>query len=180
MITGIRGLLHFPFTPCRKNIHDPPAGYLSNVITARKRRLCLHRCLSVHGGSVRGRGHAWGRWGMCGGGVHGGGMRGGGHAWQGACVARGWGSAWQRGHAWQGGGRACHSRYYGIRSMSGRYASYWNAFLFKHFNRSNYHWCRYHWWDPWVPFPLGSDPKTSARGPVLSLKHGKKIFCLGK
>ena len=42
------------------------------------------------------------------------------------------------GHAWQGGmhGRgACmgwcvRSRYYEIRSMSGRYASYWNAFLF--------------------------------------------------
>ena len=28
-----------------------------------------------------------------------------------------------------GGERACHRRYYGIRSMSGRYASYWNAFL---------------------------------------------------
>ena len=38
------------------------------------------------------------------GGVHG----------EGACVA---------------GGRVCHSRYYEIRSMSGRYASYWNAFL---------------------------------------------------
>ena len=30
------------------------------------------------------------------------------------------------GHAWQGGVRG---RYYEIRSMSGRYASYWNAFL---------------------------------------------------
>ena len=28
-----------------------------------------------------------------------------------------------------GAGHACHSRYYGIRSMSGQYASYWNAFL---------------------------------------------------
>ena len=37
----------------------------------------------------------------------------GGHAWQGVCVA--------------GGG--IHGRYYEIRSMSGRYASYWNAFL---------------------------------------------------
>ena len=39
-----------------------------------------------------------------------------------------------RGHAWQGGcvPRAPPGRYYGygIRSMSGRYASYWNAFLF--------------------------------------------------
>ena len=42
------------------------------------------------------------------------------------------------GHAWQGGmrGRGCvaggggvHGRYYEIRSMSGRYASYCNAFL---------------------------------------------------
>ena len=32
-----------------------------------------------------------------------------------------------RGRAWQGGVRG---RYYEIRSMSGRYASYWNAFLF--------------------------------------------------
>ena len=36
------------------------------------------------------------------------------------------------GHAWRGG--VCHAcppgRYYEIRSMSGRYASYWNAFLF--------------------------------------------------
>ena len=85
-------------------------------------------------------GHAWGG-GMCGkgacmaGGMHGRGMcdRGGmhgrrhtwqvggmhnrGHVWQGACMAGGC--------AWQGcvaGGQ--------IRSMSGRYASYWNAFLF--------------------------------------------------
>ena len=77
----------------------------------------------------------------------------GGHAWQGVC-------AWQEGHAWQGGmhgrgacmawgacmaGGACMggmrgrramplplspARYYEIRSMSGRYASYWNAFFF--------------------------------------------------
>ena len=62
---------------------------------------------------------------------------------RGACMA---GGAWQGGmhgrggdHVWQGivlgggacmaGGHACHGRYYGIRSMSGRYASYWNAFL---------------------------------------------------
>ena len=83
MITGIRGLLHFPFTPCRKNIHDPPAGYLSNP---RKRRLCLYRCLSVHDRE---------------------------RAWQGACMGA-------LGHVWRG-------------------ASYWNAFLFKHYNRSNYH-----------------------------------------
>ena len=74
MITGIRGLLHFSFTPCRKNIHDPPAGYLSNVITARKRRLCLHRCLSVHCGE-----RAW--QGACMGAL--------GHVWRGACVVGG-------------------------------------------------------------------------------------------
>ena len=62
---------------------------------------------------------------------------------EGACVVGGfvwWGHAWQGGRVWQGGmrggGRACHSRYYGIRSMSGRYASYWNAFLFSFFSHS--------------------------------------------
>ena len=54
----------------------------------------------------------------------------GGHAWWGGCMA---GGACMGGHAWQGG--VTHTppgRYYryGIRSMSGRYASYWNAFLF--------------------------------------------------
>ena len=62
------------------------------------------------------------------GGMHGrgacmaGGMHGGGHVWQGGMHGR-------------GGMCATHTpltRYYGygIRSMSGRYASYWNAFLF--------------------------------------------------
>ena len=42
---------------------------------------------------------------------------------------------WQEGQAWRGACMACMlpstgSRYYEIRSMSGRYASYWNAFLF--------------------------------------------------
>ena len=41
------------------------------------------------------------------------------------------GRAWHGGCAWQG---ACvaggvRGRYYEIRSMSGQYASYWNAFL---------------------------------------------------
>ena len=65
---------------------------------------------------------------------------GGGHVWQGVCVWRGGmhgrGCAWHGGmhgtggHAWQGCGMPpppC--RYYEIRSMIGRYASYWNAFL---------------------------------------------------
>ena len=60
----------------------------------------------------------------------------GGCVWQrGACMA--WRCAWQGGMHDKGGvhGRgACvvggmHGRYYEIRSMSGRYASYWNAFL---------------------------------------------------
>ena len=53
----------------------------------------------------------------------------GGVCGRGACMAGG--HAWQEGHAWQGGvhgGGVC-GRYYEIRSMSGRYSSYWNAFL---------------------------------------------------
>ena len=75
-------------------------------------------------GGVHGRGHAW--WGE--------------HAWQGTCVAGGMcgrgacmaggvcmarGACVAGGHAWYTPPR----RYYEIRSMSGRYASYWNAFL---------------------------------------------------
>ena len=67
-----------------------------------------------------GGGHAW-QGGMCGGGgVHGGGL----HAWWGACMA---GGMCGGGHVAGGGVRG---RYHEIRSMSGRYASYWNAFLF--------------------------------------------------
>ena len=61
-----------------------------------------------------------------------GGMHGKGEgAWHEGCAwqkggMRGEGGAWQRGHAWY-----AHppSMIYG-RSMRGRYASYWNAFLF--------------------------------------------------
>ena len=66
----------------------------------------------VCGRGVRGRGCAWQR------GMH------GGHAWQGACMAGGMCVA--------GGACVVHmppDRYYEIRSMSGWYASYWNAFL---------------------------------------------------
>ena len=92
-------------------------------------------------------GHAWQRggmhWGACvvgacmvreacvaEGCVHGRGMHGGGgmhgregYAWQGECMAGG---------AYVGGcgGASLRGRYYEIRSMSGRYASYWNAFLY--------------------------------------------------
>ena len=59
-------------------------------------------------------------------------MVGGMHGREGMC---GRGCAWQGGHAWQGaciagGGLGVRGRYYEIRSMSGRYASYWNAYLF--------------------------------------------------
>ena len=63
-------------------------------------------------------------------------MCGGWDAWRGACMA---GGMYGRGHAWQGEacvarGGACvahtsPARYYEIQSMSGRYASYWNAYL---------------------------------------------------
>ena len=63
--------------------------------------------------------------------IHGRGVSG-----QGACVAWGAciGSVHGGGHVWQGDVRDMYAplgRYYGygIRSMSGRYASYWNAFL---------------------------------------------------
>ena len=63
------------------------------------------------GGACIAGGHAWH------GGVRGKGMCGRGHAW--------WAGVHGGGHAWQGG--ACMV----IRLMSERYASYWNAFLFK-------------------------------------------------
>ena len=78
-------------------------------------------CVCVHGrGVCVAVGHAWQ------GGVHGrGGMHGkGGHVWQGACMV-GDGACMVGGMC--GGG--VHGRYYEIRSMSERYASYWNAFL---------------------------------------------------
>ena len=52
-------------------------------------------------------------------GMHGrGGMHGGGHAWQGGACMAGW-------HT-----RPAPGIYYEIRSTSGQYASYWNAYLF--------------------------------------------------
>ena len=118
--------------------------HLTDIFTTRKqslRRLCFYTCLSVIL-FTGGMGHAWQEgWGC----VWQGGMHGGGHAWQ--------GRAWS-GHAWQAGGmhgRGCmvggmHIRgacmaWWGVcgmhapnttrycRSMRGRYASYWNAFL---------------------------------------------------
>ena len=90
-------------------------------------------------GVVGGGGHGWqgmDAWqGVCvAGGMHGGGhawqggMHGGGHVKQGACMAGGMHGrgCMAGGRAWWGG---VHGRYYKIWSMSGRYASYWNAFL---------------------------------------------------
>ena len=77
--------------------------------------------VSVHRGHAwQGGMHGWGGMCMVGGLVWQGSMHG-----EGACMAGG--PAWQRGACM--GGHACHGRYYGIRSMSRRYASYWNAFL---------------------------------------------------
>ena len=74
------------------------------------------------GGGMCDRGHAWLGVGVC--------MAGKGHAWQGACMT---GSVHGRGRVWWGLCVPCMppGRYYGygIRSMSGQYASYWNAFL---------------------------------------------------
>ena len=82
-----------------------------------------------------GRGHAW--WGRCmcsrGGTYVVGGMHGRGHAWQGACVGRACMAGGMHGNAQM----PPPSRYYKIWSMSGRYASYWNAFLSLHISSFN-------------------------------------------
>ena len=110
-------------------------------------------CHSVHGGAcvVALAGVCGCSWGAC---V----VALGGHAWLlggGACVVA-WGHVWlllggmhgcSRGHVWllwggmhgcsgghawllPGGGGGMHGFFDEIRSMSGQYASYWNAFLF--------------------------------------------------
>ena len=67
----------------------------------------------IEGGGMHGRGCAW--WGgVVGGCAWRGGMHGEGHVWQGAFMA---------------GGPTPPPQYYEMRSMSGQYASYWNAFL---------------------------------------------------
>ena len=71
----------------------------------------------MHDGGMCGRGwHVWWQ-GVC--------MVSGGHVWQGGM--HGGGHAWWQGVVC-GGGEACVG-YDEIRSMSGRYASYWNPFL---------------------------------------------------
>ena len=87
------------------------------------------RCVWL--GGMHGMGGTW-LGGMCGweGAMH---DWGGMHGW--VCV-HGWGACMAGGCAWLVGACMAHmppppSRYYGysIRSMSGQYASYWNAFL---------------------------------------------------
>ena len=94
-------------------------------------------CLSTGGGGCMAGGHAWqedvgGRQGHAWqGGMHGGGMHG-----REACMSK-------RGCTWQGACISCTPatatpprqilRDTVIQSMSGRYASYWNAFLFSVF-----------------------------------------------
>ena len=77
-----------------------------------------------------------------------GGIHGMGRVWRGVCV-NGGGLCVAGGCVWQDGmhgtGCACHAcppspgRYYDycIRSMSGRYASYWNAFLLNYLTTSS-------------------------------------------
>ena len=68
--------------------------------------------------------------GMHGGGVHGRGMHSRGHAWQGPVWQEGMhgrGHVWQGMHGGGGGVGMCGRR---DNHCSGRYASYWNAFLF--------------------------------------------------
>ena len=87
----------------------------------------IYRPQTKWGGVMCGRGHAWQ------GGVHGrevcmagrcawqGGVHGEGVCGRRACVAGM--------RAWWGVLGMPPGRYYGIRSMSGQYASYWNVFL---------------------------------------------------
>ena len=107
-------------------------------------------CMACMVGGVHGRrGHPWHAWWGC---VHG--RRG--HPWQGVCAWHAWWGGCMAGggiRGMHGGGGVCmagggirgrgcvhgregasvvggvRGRYYEIRSMSGRYASYWNAFL---------------------------------------------------
>ena len=81
---------------------------------------CVHgrgACMCGRGACMVG-GHVWQ------GDVHGkGGMHG-----KGVCMAGG--ACMAGGHVWQGGMAHTPGRYHEIWSMSGQYASYWNAFLF--------------------------------------------------
>ena len=116
------------------------------IVTAHKRSLGQGNiftpvCHSVHRGGVRGCGEPAWLWV----GVHG---CGGSCVVVGACMVAGGMCGWGAcmvvgGHAWSGGMHGCRGEacigYDKIRSMSGRYASYWNAFLFNHVVCVNVH-----------------------------------------
>ena len=115
-------------------------GGQGNIFRSVCQEFCPQGAGSVHGGG----GHAW--WGAC-------------MAGRGACVTgvgvcmvegmHGRGACMVGGMHGRGagmhGGAGVHSRYYEIWSMSGQYASYWNAFsflLFMHLTRSLFTLCR--------------------------------------
>ena len=123
----------------------PPATKLGqgNIFRSVCQEFCPQGGACVVGGACMAGGvcgggmHGRGSWDMHGRGMHSGeACMVGGHVWQGACMAGE--------HAWKGcvcgrgsmcGRGACVAggvlgRYYEIRSMSGRYAFYWNACLF--------------------------------------------------
>ena len=71
----------------------------------------------------------------------GGGMHGRGHSCRGACMVGGMhgrGTCMAGGCVWQAHPHPTPGRYYEIQSMSGRYASYWNAFLLYNANTKPY------------------------------------------
>ena len=109
-------------TPPRPG-RPPPGSRLKHTVYEWPVHILLE-CILVTGVCPQG-GHAW-LWGAC--------VAAGGHVWLpggmhgcwGACmVVRGHAFLW--GHAWLWGG-ACVG-YDEMRSMSGRYAYFWNAFL---------------------------------------------------
>ena len=116
----------------------PPATKLGqgNIFRSVCQEFCPQSGGYMTGGAMCGkggmhvRGHVWQGgpvwWGAC----EARGVHSRGHVWQGACIAEG--------HAWQGGmhgGGACMAwgGMPGIRSISGWYAYYWNAFLLFYF-----------------------------------------------
>ena len=132
-MNGCYFVINFLYLTCSCNFYCPQTKFAKVMF--------LHLvCHSVQGGGwgLRGRVCAWqgacAWWGgacmaggMCG---RVGGMCSRGHAWWGAYMV---GVCMTGGHVWQGGVHAMHAptRHYDIgRSMRGRYASYWNAFLF--------------------------------------------------
>ena len=130
---------------CMARGHVWPGGCMHSWGACMAGGTCMAEGRGMHGGGcMHGRVHAW--QGACvAGGMHGrgafmaeGGLHGGGCAWGDVhgCVHGGhaWGT-WGDIHTPPTPGRYYH---YGIRSMSGRYASYWNAFLFSHLWFLNY------------------------------------------